>query len=107
MVHVPYKGNGPALVDLMAGVLNLTFSDLAGASPFIKAGKLRPLAIASARRSPSMPELPTMIEAGVPGFQAAVVVRRVRDGRNAAAHRQPAQRGYRESRSMCPSFAIA
>ncbi len=71
IVHVPYKGNGPALVDLMAGVLTLTFSDLAGASPYIKAGRMRPLAIASARRTPSMPELPTMSEAGVPGFQAA------------------------------------
>lgn len=71
MTHVPYKGNGPALVDLMAGVLNLTFSDLAGASPFIKSGKLRPLAMTTARRSPLMPELPTMIESGVPGFQAS------------------------------------
>ena len=71
MTHVPYKGNGPALLDLMAGVLNLTFSDLAGASPFMKAGKLRPLAIASARRSPTVPDLPTMSEAGVPGFQAS------------------------------------
>ena len=71
LVHVPYKGNGPALVDLMAGVLTLTFSDLAGASPHIKAGRMRPLAIASARRTPSMPELPTMGEAGVAGFQAA------------------------------------
>jgi tripartite-type tricarboxylate transporter receptor subunit TctC len=70
MVHVPYKGNGPALVDLMAGVLNLTFSDLAGASPYIKGGRMRSLAITSARRSPSMPDLPTMNEAGVPGFQA-------------------------------------
>ena len=71
MTHVPYKGNGPALIDLMAGVLNLTFSDLAGASPFMKAGKLRPLAIASAKRSPRVPDLPTMSEAGVPGFQAS------------------------------------
>jgi len=71
MTHVPYKGNGPALIDLMAGALNLAFSDLAGASPFMKAGKLRPLAIASARRSPTVPDLATMSEAGVPGFQAS------------------------------------
>ena len=71
MTHVPYKGNGPALIDLMAGVLNLAFSDLAGASPFMKAGKLRPLAIASARRSATVPNLATMSEAGVPGFQAS------------------------------------
>jgi len=70
MVHVPYKGNGPALIDLMAGVLNLTFTDIAGGGPFIKAGKMRPLAIASARRSAALPDVPTMIEAGVPGFEA-------------------------------------
>jgi tripartite-type tricarboxylate transporter receptor subunit TctC len=71
MVHVPYKGNGPALVDLMAGALNMTFSDIAGASPYIKAGKMRPLAITTARRSAMLSEVPTMTEAGVPGFQAS------------------------------------
>jgi tripartite-type tricarboxylate transporter receptor subunit TctC len=71
MVHVPYKGNGPALVDLMAGALSMTFSDIAGASPYIKAGKMRPLAITTARRSAMLSEVPTMTEAGVPGFQAS------------------------------------
>ena len=70
MVHVPYKGNGPALVDLMSGVLNLTFTDIAGGMPYIKAGKMRPLAIASKRRSALLSDVPTMIEAGVPGFEA-------------------------------------
>jgi tripartite-type tricarboxylate transporter receptor subunit TctC len=70
MVHVPYKGNGPALVDLMSGVLNLTFTDIAGGMPYIKANKMRALAIASKRRSAQLPEVPTMIEAGVPGFEA-------------------------------------
>src|SRR5436190_228415 len=71
MVHVPYKGNGPALVDLMSGVLNLTFTDIAGGMPYIKAGRMRPLAIASKRRSALLPDVPTMIEAGVPGFEAS------------------------------------
>ena len=70
MVHVPYKGNGPALIDLMSGVLNLTFTDVAGGSPYIKAGKMRPLAITTPRRSAMLAEIPTMIEAGVPGFEA-------------------------------------
>ena len=70
MVHVPYKGNGPALIDLMSGVLNLTFTDIAGGMPYIKAGKMRPLAIASAKRSSQLPAVPAMIEAGVPGFVA-------------------------------------
>jgi len=71
MVHVQYKGNGPALVDLMSGVLNLTFTDIAGGMPYIKAGKMRPLAIASKHRSTQLPAVPTMIEAGVPGFEAS------------------------------------
>jgi len=70
MVHVPYKGNSPALIDLMSGVLNLTFTDIAGGMPYIKAGKMRSLAIASAKRSSQLPTVPTMIEAGVPGFVA-------------------------------------
>src|SRR5690606_27071910 len=71
MVHVPFKGNGPALVALMSGSIDLTFSDIAGASPYIKSGKMRPLAITSAGRSSIFPELPTMAEAGVPGFVAS------------------------------------
>ena len=70
MVHVPYKGNGPALIDLMSGVLNLTFTDIAGGSPYIKAGKMRLLAVTTQRRSAIFPSIPTMIEAGVPGFEA-------------------------------------
>ncbi len=71
MVHVPFKGNGPALVALMSGALELTFSDIAGASPYIKSGKMRPLAIASSRRSTIFPQIPTMSEAGVPRFEAS------------------------------------
>jgi tripartite-type tricarboxylate transporter receptor subunit TctC len=71
MVHVPYKGNGPVLIDLMSGVLQLTFSDIAGASPHIKSGKMRPLGVTSARRSALMQDVPTMSEAGVLGFQAS------------------------------------
>jgi tripartite-type tricarboxylate transporter receptor subunit TctC len=71
MVHVPFKGNGPALVALMGGALELTFSDIAGASPYVKAGKMRALAITSARRSTIFPNMPTMAEAGVRGFEAS------------------------------------
>ena len=70
MVHVPYKGNGPALVDLMGGALNLAFTDIAGGMPYIKAGKIRALGIASKARSAQLPDVPTMIEAGVPNFEA-------------------------------------
>lgn len=71
MVHVPFKGNGPALVALMQGEIDLTFSDIAGAGPYIKAGKMRPLGVTSAQRTPALAEVPTLIESGVPGFQAS------------------------------------
>jgi tripartite-type tricarboxylate transporter receptor subunit TctC len=67
-VHVPYKGIGPAQSDLLAGQLNFMFVD-GGAYSQIRAGKLRMLAVASAARLSLLPDTPTMIEAGVPGFQ--------------------------------------
>lgn len=70
LVHVPYKGAQPALTDVIAGQVQIMFATSASAIPFIKAGKLRPLAVTTAQRSASMPELPTVSEAGVPGFEA-------------------------------------
>src|SRR4051794_11797799 len=71
MVHVPYKGGGPAVADLVSGQVTMTFGNLTTVVPFAKAGRLRALAVTSARRSPLLPELPTMAESGVPGFEAA------------------------------------
>lgn len=65
--HVPYKGMGPIFTDLLNGQLQAVMSPIASALPHVKAGKLRALAIASPQRSPLVPEVPTMIEAGVPG----------------------------------------
>ena len=70
MVHVPYKGATEALTALLGGQLDLMFASLSSATPLIKSGRLRAFAVTGERRSPSMPELPTMIEAGVPGFVA-------------------------------------
>ena len=69
MVHVPYKGLGPALTDLMGGQVQLIISTMASALPQVKAGKLRPLAVTTARRSAFFPEVATMNEAGVPGYE--------------------------------------
>jgi len=69
LVHVPYKGLGPALTDLVGGRLELIISTMASALPQIKAGKLRPLAVTTARRSSFFPEVPTMHEAGVKGYE--------------------------------------
>jgi tripartite-type tricarboxylate transporter receptor subunit TctC len=70
MTHIPYKGTGPALTDLLSGQISLMFSTLPPALPHIKSGRLRALAISAAKRSPLVPELPTVSEAGVAGFEA-------------------------------------
>ncbi len=74
MRHVPYKGTAPALTDLLGGQIELMFSDIAPALPHVKSGKLNVLAVATARRQPSIPEVPTIAESGVSGtadFEAA------------------------------------
>jgi tripartite-type tricarboxylate transporter receptor subunit TctC len=68
MVHIPYKGGAPAMADLLAGQVQLMFDNLANALPQVKAGRLRALAVTPAQRSAFAPELPTLAEAGVPGF---------------------------------------
>ncbi|HEY6820820.1 MAG TPA: tripartite tricarboxylate transporter substrate binding protein [Burkholderiales bacterium] len=69
ILHVPYRGGGPALVDALAGQVDMSFPTLAAALPHVKSGALRALAVTDIRRSPLLPEVPTMQEAGVPGFQ--------------------------------------
>ena len=72
MVHFPYRGSGPALLDLIGGTMDLMFDNLPSALPQIKAGKLKALAVTSAQRSAAVPELPTVAEAGpVKGFDAS------------------------------------
>jgi len=71
MTHVPYKGSAPALTDLMGGQVQLMFDNLPSSLAFIKAGKLRALAVTSTSRAAALPDVPTMIEAGVPGFEAS------------------------------------
>lgn len=70
IVHVPYRGLGPALTDLIANRIQLVFSDMAGLLPHIQSGKLRALGVTSAKRFPDLPDLPTLSEAGVPGYDA-------------------------------------
>jgi tripartite-type tricarboxylate transporter receptor subunit TctC len=74
MVHFPYRGSGPALMDLMGGNTDLMFDNLPSALPQIKAGKLKALAVTSATRSAAVPDLPTVAEAGGPalaGYEAS------------------------------------
>jgi tripartite-type tricarboxylate transporter receptor subunit TctC len=70
MTHVPYKGGGLALIDLMAGQIDFIVSDALPAAEHIKSGKIRPLAITSTARTPLVPGVPTFSEAGLPGFAA-------------------------------------
>jgi tripartite-type tricarboxylate transporter receptor subunit TctC len=69
IVHVPYKGVGPAVTDLLGGQVQMMFAIAQGAMPLVKAGKLKALAVSGAKRSPAAPELPTVSEAGVPGYE--------------------------------------
>lgn len=69
IVHVPYKGSGPGVAAVLANEVVMMFSNVADIGAQIKAGKVRPLAVTSARRAPSLPDVPTMQEAGLPGFE--------------------------------------
>jgi tripartite-type tricarboxylate transporter receptor subunit TctC len=69
MTHVPYKGSGPSFTDLIGGQVDLTFDSLVQALPYIQSGRLKALAVLGARRSPLLPNVPTVAEAGVPGYE--------------------------------------
>jgi tripartite-type tricarboxylate transporter receptor subunit TctC len=69
LLHVAYKGGGPALLDVLAGHISMIFATPLESVPHIKAGRLRPLGVTSAKRSPAMPDLPTVAEAGVKGYE--------------------------------------
>ena len=71
LTHVPYKGSGPALVDLMGGQTQCIFDQVSTSAPLVNSGKLRAIAVASAKRSPQMKDVPTMQESGVRNFEAA------------------------------------
>ncbi len=72
MVFVPYKGAAPANNDLVAGQIQLSFASTPGAMPLVKAGRMKALAISSAKRIAKLPDLPTITESGVPGYEASV-----------------------------------
>jgi tripartite-type tricarboxylate transporter receptor subunit TctC len=72
IVHVPYKGGGPAMADLMAGLVDIYFGGLSTALPHVKAGKLRTLGQTSLVRSAAAPDVPTIAESGLPGYEAAI-----------------------------------
>src|SRR5262249_16654957 len=70
IVHIPYKGSAPAVTDLLAGQTNMMFDNIPSSLPHIKAGKLIALATTGAKRDPALPDLPTVAEAGVKGYES-------------------------------------
>jgi len=70
--HIPYKGTGPALTDLLGGQVSMSFTDVLTAMPYIKSGKLRALGVTTAARSQALPNVPTVAEQGVPGYDVSV-----------------------------------
>ena len=70
MQHVPYRGSAPAVSDLLGGQISVMFDNMPSAIPHVKGGKLRALAVTTAKRSPALPDVPTIAEAGVPGYEA-------------------------------------
>lgn len=70
--HIPYKGTGPALIDLLGGQVSMSFTDVLTALPYVKTGKLRALGVTTAERSQALPDVPTVAEQGVPGYDVSV-----------------------------------
>jgi tripartite-type tricarboxylate transporter receptor subunit TctC len=72
MNHIPYKGTGPALTDTIGGQTDVFFSSTATAMPHVKSGKLRAIAVTTTKRIPALPEVPTVAESGVPGYDVVL-----------------------------------
>jgi tripartite-type tricarboxylate transporter receptor subunit TctC len=70
LVHVPYKGSGQVMPDLISGRVSMMFENMPGAVSYINAGKVRVLGVTGTKRSPTMPQVPTVAEAGVPGYES-------------------------------------
>jgi len=71
LTHIPYKGGGQAMTDALGGNIPIVYTAVAGAMPHVKAGRLIPIAVSSAKRTPSLPDVPTFIESGIPDFESS------------------------------------
>ena len=106
MVHVPYRGAGPALVDLLGGQVQVIFNSPPASIEYIKAGALRALAVTTATRAEALPDIPTVDEF-VPGYEASQLVRRRRAERHADRDRRQAQQGDQRGPRRCQNERAA
>ena len=93
ILHVPFKGGGPSMIDVIGGHTKIMFSSLVQTTPHIKSGKLRPLGTGGEKRSPVLPDVPTIAEAGVPELRSGQLVGHRRTRRHAAGDRREAACG--------------
>ena len=100
IVHVPYKGNGPAGVATLGGQVQALFGSMPAVLPHAKSGKLRPIAVGTAKRSPALPDVPTVAESGLPGFRGFAVAGLLRAEGHARAHREPPAGRSHEDRAV-------
>ncbi len=100
IVHVPYRGGAAAINDLIAGRVHLMFESLNSIAPHAKGGTVRAIAVSGARRSPGFPDLPTIAEAGVPGYEAPTWSGVIAPGRRPAADHREAERGDQSRHSL-------
>jgi tripartite-type tricarboxylate transporter receptor subunit TctC len=120
IVHVPYRGAGPALADLIAGQIDVMFDGLGSSASQIQGGALRALAVASAKRSPAIPDVPTTAEAGLAGFEVATwyalwapkaapaeIVARMRTELGKALASQPIREAWARQGSDIPTMTVA
>ena len=105
--HVPYRGIAAVMPDLIAGRLTMVFGNISAVLPLVRDGKLRALAVTSPRRWRSVPDLPTMIEAGFHGFDSTRLVRPDGAGRDAAADSSTSSIARGCASSRCPTCASA
>ncbi len=103
--QVPYRGTTQMLPDLLGGRLNLFFGNISNVLPLVREGKLRAFAITSRKRSPQIPELPTMEELGFPGLRRHRLVRPDGAGRHAEADRRQDSRRDRQGHGACRTCA--
>ena len=94
MLHVPYKGSGPAIADLLGGQVDYMFDSITSAKPHIEAGKLRALGVTTRKRSAALPDVPTIAESGLPGYELMPGSRAFAAGRHAAGSRDEAERRH-------------